>query len=72
MGPSGLGGEVPRRLGDDEGVAAENDGDVVAPTWKASSFEVVEAELAASRGRHAANLPLEALRKADIEFCVKS
>ena len=36
----------PPSLGDDERVAGEDDGDVVAPTSKRAAFEVVEAELA--------------------------
>src|SRR5262249_23197064 len=44
--PSGLGGEMPHTLRDDEGVAAECDRDVVMPARKRSSLEVVEAELA--------------------------
>src|SRR6266536_776561 len=44
--PSGRGGKTLHAFGDDERVAAEGDGDVVVPAREASSFEVVEAELA--------------------------
>ena len=37
---------MPRTFGDDERVAAQDDGDVVMPTGEASALEVVEAELA--------------------------
>src|SRR6266568_9341656 len=44
--PSGRGGRTPHAFSDDERVAAEGDGDVVVPAREASSFEVVEPELA--------------------------
>src|SRR6266496_3691176 len=44
--PSGRGGETLHAFSDDERVAAEGDGDVVVPAREASSFEVVEPELA--------------------------
>ena len=42
---SGRGGEVPRAFGDDERVAAQDDGDMVVPTGKRAALDVVEAEL---------------------------
>src|SRR6266536_2775441 len=44
--PSSRGGEMPRAFGDDERVAAKNDGDVMVPSGKRASLEVVEPELA--------------------------
>src|SRR5271156_5990157 len=44
--PSLRGGEVPQTLSDDEGVAAEDDRDVMMPASEAPSFEVVEPQLA--------------------------
>src|SRR5215470_2204372 len=44
--PSGRGGETPHTLRDDEGVAANGDGNVVMPAGEASPLEVVEPELA--------------------------
>jgi hypothetical protein len=44
--PSGRGGKTPHAFSDDERVAAEGDGDVVVPAGEASSFEVVEPDLA--------------------------
>src|SRR6266542_3017477 len=44
--PSGRGGKTLHAFGDDERGAAEGDGDVVVPAREASTFEVVEPELA--------------------------
>src|SRR5580704_2419463 len=44
-GPSRRGGGMPHALSDDEGVAADDDGDVVVPADPATSFEVVESQL---------------------------
>src|SRR5271165_2530204 len=46
MAPSTRGGEMPHPFGNDERVAAEDDGDVVVPSGERTSLEVVEPELA--------------------------
>jgi hypothetical protein len=44
--PGDRGGKEARRLGDREGVAAHDDGDVMTPSRKVASFEVVQSEFA--------------------------
>ena len=43
--PSGRGGKMPHTLDNDEGVAAQGDGDVMIPPWERAALEMVEAEL---------------------------
>ena len=43
--PSGRGGETSCPLGNDEGVAGEDDGNVMVPAGKSSALVVIEAEL---------------------------
>ena len=43
---SGRGGEMPHTFGDDERVAAKDDGDMVVPTGESSTLVVIESELA--------------------------
>ncbi len=45
-GASGRGGEMPHTFGDDERVAAEDDGDVMVPAGEGATLEVIETELA--------------------------
>src|SRR5262245_6866132 len=44
-GPSTRGGEMPHAFGNNERVAAEDDGYVMMPSGKRAPFEVVETEL---------------------------
>ena len=44
--PGGRGGKSADAFSDHEGVAAEDDGDVVMPAWEGPPLEVVEPELA--------------------------
>src|SRR5258708_23556100 len=44
--PAGRGGKTPHTLRDDEGVAADRDGNMVMPTGETPPLEVVEPELA--------------------------
>jgi hypothetical protein len=45
VGASSRGGKTPHAFGDDERVAAEDDGDVVMPADEGASLEVIEPEL---------------------------
>src|SRR5438105_2304087 len=46
LGPSYLRGETPRALGDEEGVAAQDNRDVMVPAGVAASLVVVQTQLA--------------------------
>src|SRR5690606_16872469 len=72
--PSGRGGEMPGMLGDDEGVAGQHHGDVVVPAREASSFVVVEPQLAleifiAALDAPALLAPLDQLRGRGVLRC---
>ena len=64
---SALEGESPRSFGDEEGEAAEGDGDVVMPAWEAAALIVIEAEFAFQVLVHAFGAPalLEAMDELD-------
>ena len=55
--PSGRGGKMPHAFGDNERIAAEDNGDMVMPPRKSTPFKVVEAEFALEVLVHAFGAP---------------
>jgi hypothetical protein len=55
--PGGRGGKSAEAFSDHEGVAAEDDGNVVMPAGEGAAFEVVEAEVAFQGFVHALGAP---------------
>src|SRR5580658_6282187 len=56
-GPSSRGGEMPQAFAEDEGIAAEDDGDVVMPAAEGTAFVVIQSKLALEILIHALGAP---------------